>query len=383
MYCHGDPDPRPISAWLVKGLLPAVSFGLLSGQWGTGKTFQAFELSACLMTGQPYIGHRIKRQCGVMYVAAEGVSEVRKRLEAMVAHKCGGLKRAPFRWFEIAPTLLGPNAIETLTAMAKQADASLQAEFGLPLGLIVIDTIAASAGYAMQGAESDSATGAALMRVLQQVARNCECMVLGVDHFGKNIDSGTRGTSAKEDASELVLVCLGNRETSGLVVNTRLAVRKNRGGSQGQEYPFKLREIEIGKDEDGDPITTMVVDWEIGPAMKASVPSDPWAQDRLEGTRADLKVLKMEMMKLLADFGVSLAPGPNEPIVRMIDQELVRLAFYTRTPADGTPEEKMKIKRQRFGRAVDRARARGLIGVHEVQGSTYLWLMPVAMEGEF
>ena len=31
--------------------------------------------------------------------------------------------------------------------MARQAEASLQEEFGLPLGLIVIDTIAACAGY--------------------------------------------------------------------------------------------------------------------------------------------------------------------------------------------------------------------------------------------
>jgi RecA-family ATPase len=150
-----------------------VSFGLLSGQWGTGKTFLVFELSACLMTGQPFIGRRIRRQCGVMYLAAEGVSEVRKRLEAVVAHKCGGMQRAPFRWYEASPTLLSPDAVEKLTAMAQQADASLQAEFGLPLGLIVIDTIAATAGYALQGAESDSAIGAALMRVLQQVAMNC------------------------------------------------------------------------------------------------------------------------------------------------------------------------------------------------------------------
>jgi hypothetical protein len=79
MYCHGDPDPRPITSWLIKNLLASVSFGILSGQWGTGKTFLVFELSACLMTNQPFIGHAIKKQCGVMYIAAEGASEVRRR----------------------------------------------------------------------------------------------------------------------------------------------------------------------------------------------------------------------------------------------------------------------------------------------------------------
>ena len=43
--------------------------------------------------------------------------------------------------------LLQKGAVEKLIAMARQAEASLQEEFGLPLGLIVIDTIAACAGY--------------------------------------------------------------------------------------------------------------------------------------------------------------------------------------------------------------------------------------------
>ena len=34
-----------------------------------------------------------------------------------------------------------------------------------------------------------------------------------------------------------MLACLGDKELSGNVINTRLAVRKNRGGQQGQEYP--------------------------------------------------------------------------------------------------------------------------------------------------
>ena len=42
--------------------------GLISGQWGTGKTFVAFDLAAALMTGQPFVGHTVKRQCGVLLI---------------------------------------------------------------------------------------------------------------------------------------------------------------------------------------------------------------------------------------------------------------------------------------------------------------------------
>jgi hypothetical protein len=147
------------------------------------------------------------------------------------------MERAPFRWYETTPLLLQKGAVETLIAMARQADDSLQQEFGLPLGLVVIDTIAACAGYPRAGDENDSAAAQTVMNVLKAIAETLGCFVLGVDHFGKNVESGTRGSGAKESASDLVLACLGDKELNGSVSNTRLAVRKNRGGQQGQESP--------------------------------------------------------------------------------------------------------------------------------------------------
>ncbi len=280
LYAHGDADPRPLKPWLIKQLMPAVGHGLLSGQWGTGKTFVVFDLAAALVTGQPFLGHAVKRQCGVLLIAAEGASEVRLRLDAVVRNKCGNMERAPFRWYETTPLLLQKGAVETLIAMARQADNSLQQEFGLPLGLVVIDTIAACAGYPRAGDENDSAAAQTVMNVLKAIAETLGCFVLGVDHFGKNVESGTRGSGAKESASDLVLACLGDKELNGSVTNTRLAVRKNRGGQQGQEYPFALRVVEAPEpDEDGEPITTMVVDWQPNaPGGNQAGRPDPWAR---------------------------------------------------------------------------------------------------------
>jgi hypothetical protein len=136
-YSHGEADARPLKSWLIKHLIPEVGHGLLSGQWGAGKTFTFFDLAAALNTGQPWLGHVVKRQCGVLLIAAEGADEVRLRLDAVVREKCGGMTRAPFRWYEEAPLLLQKGAIDKLIAMARQIEASLQDEFGLPLGLIV------------------------------------------------------------------------------------------------------------------------------------------------------------------------------------------------------------------------------------------------------
>ena len=311
----------------------------------------------------------------MLLIAAEGADEVRLRLDAVIRAKCSGMARAPIRWYETAPMLLQKGSAETLIAMARQAEASLQQEFGLPLGLIVIDTIAACAGYARAGDESDPSTGQAVMNVLKAVAQAIGCFVLGVDHFGKNLDAGTRGASSKEAAGDLVLACLGNKELSGSVTNTRLAVRKNRGGQQGKEHPYTLRMVEAPEpDEDGEPVTTMVVDWVPAPTGGLQPEPDPWAKGRRQDQRTTVLRLKRVLMAVLADQGVELPIPPDGPLVRMIDQSIVRERFYFSTPAEGTPEQKGNLRRQRFLRALDWAEQNRLIGIVEIGGVAYLRL---------
>ena len=60
--------------------------------------------------------------------------------------------------------------------------------------------------------------------------------------------------------------------------------------------------------------------------------------------------------------------------MRMVDQEIVRDEFYAHTPADGTPEQKGKTRRQKFLRALEWAEKQQLIGVEEIGGVTYLRL---------
>jgi len=372
MYCHGDPDPRPLKNWLIKHLMSTTGVGLLSGQWGTGKTFLALELASSVMTGQPFLGLLVKRQCGVLFLAAEGADEVRIRLEALVLEKCGSMPRAPFRWYEIVPVLLQRDAANKLIAMGRAAHESLQAEFGLPLGLIIIDTVAAAAGYNTPGAENDNAINQALMNTMRMVAQMLNCFVLGVDHFGKQLETGTRGSSAKEASADLVLACLGERETGGRVLNTRLTVRKNRGGKQGQEHPFTLREVKHGEpDEDDESITTLVVDWQHGPGSSQGPPDNPWGRSRRSDQRTSALRLQRVLMSMLAEHGVDQATAPNGPVVRMIDQEIVRKEFYAQTASDGTPQQKAELRQKQFKRAVSWAETEGLIGVREIGGQIY------------
>jgi hypothetical protein len=87
--------------------------------------------------------------------------------------------------------------------------------------------------------------------------------------------------------------------------------------------------------------------------------------------------LKRVLMSVLAEQGVELPIPPDGPTVRMVDQEVVREQFYVGTPADGTPEQRGKFRRQKFSRALDWAEDQQLIGIGEIDGIAYIWLTRV------
>ena len=82
-----------------------------------------------------------------------------------------------------------------------------------------------------------------------------------IDHLGKVVEAGTRGSSGKEGNADTVLATLAEREITGAITNSRMAARKQRDGISGFEVPFTPEIVELGVDEDGDPVTALVLDW--------------------------------------------------------------------------------------------------------------------------
>jgi hypothetical protein len=69
-------------------------------------------------------------------------------------------------------------------------------------------------------------------------------LALAIDHYGKQTETGIRGSSAKSAAADAILACLGERDNEGVVSNHRLAVTKLRNGPTGRVIPFELRQTE-------------------------------------------------------------------------------------------------------------------------------------------
>ena len=359
---HTGAAPVPLR-WLIKGILPETGVVLMAGQWGTFKTTIALDVSVCVMAGLSFAGrYRVKRRGAVLYIALEGEGMLSARLAAIAAHR-GVSGPLPFAWRGDCPALSNKNAAAELCAIADEAAAELDRNFGLPVVLIWIDTVITAAGY-NEGGDNDTAASQKVMSALRILSKHTGALVAGIDHFGKVVETGTRGSSAKEGAADTVIALLADRELSGGVKNTRLAVRKQRDGVSGFEIPFTVRMVETGTDDDGDPVTAPIIDWQ---ATQQTAQADArWTPS--------MQVLRRVLMTTLVDSGQNVRPFLDGPEVRACDMELVRAEFYRQYPADGTEKQKADARRKAFSRSVKETTARGLVASREVDGVQFIWL---------
>jgi hypothetical protein len=377
LFWHGEPDTRPPHFWLVEKLIPGKGIGLMSGQWGACKTFAAFDLSASIASGMPFAGRDIARPGGVLFVAAEGGDEVRTRLKgvehklraaAFVASAAGNpieadLNRLPLVWLEEPVRFNTKAGFEQLLTIARAIHDQMLEKFGVPLVCIIIDTMMASVDF--QDANSAAETQQ-VMNGLRGLSQKTGAFVLVVDHFGKNIEVGTKGSSNKEDASDLVLAMLADRDVGGSISNTRMKVRKLRNGKSGVEFPFNLLEVDLG---DGE--TTCTIDWkpERDDTGKNTSGKESWTKT--------LRIFRSAMETAVIERCRDLFPYGNDgPKVHAVTLEQVRTEFVASYPADNEDQRaRDAVKRSAFNRALKDARERLLICSREIEGVDHLWLV--------
>jgi hypothetical protein len=199
--------------------------------------------------------------------------------------------------------------------------------------------------------------------ILNKLALEFELLVAVIDHFGKDVSTGTRDSSVKEDQSDTILALLADRALAGTVTNTRMALRKVRGGPNGEEIPFSAHIVEIEIAGKPKPFKTMVIDWAqptLGPAPK----SRPWPKS--------LVVFKQALDLKLLDCGQQMRPFFDGPEVRAVKSLIVEAEFLK---AYSAPT--LKAKKTAFIRCVARAQQETLMGCREIGGEEYYWRIDV------
>lgn len=246
-----DPDAAVRPSWLVKEWLPKEGVVLLAGQSRIGKTFLSLELAGALATGSSFFGRPVRERVGVLILAAEGAGTIAPRLEALRLHRLGGIDAAalPIAWAEI-------NDANEIGAIVTAAAAEMERRFGLRLGFVAVDTVSATFNVD----ENDAQLATAAMKALGKLALDARLLVVAVAHYGKSDGAGVRGSSAWTASADVILAATGEiSEITGEVKDRKLALTKSRYAETGPVADFELRSVNVGLDEDGDPISAAIV----------------------------------------------------------------------------------------------------------------------------
>jgi hypothetical protein len=138
----------------------------------------------------------------------------------------------------------------------------MRSEFGVDLVAIFLDTMGLAACYEN---ENMAAQVQRVVSGLNRVSEETGALSINVDHMGKDKDAGMRGTSAKRDCVETILACLVDRnKNTNKASNHRMQLLKVRDGEEGRIIPYRLEQVDMGVDEDGDRVSTAVIRWELG-----------------------------------------------------------------------------------------------------------------------
>jgi hypothetical protein len=235
-----------IAEWLLKRVLPRKGVVVFYGVSGATKTFVLLDILLHIAIGWKWAGRRVK-QASVIFIAAEASEGLRKRKTGWVeAHKTSSLPAdVPFDLIEVAPNLgTGEDDCKKIIECIEAA--------GKRPGVIAIDTIAQAIG----GADENNTGMATFISNATTLANHFDCLVAAVHHCPLSDDRRPRGWSGL-GANVAALVLLEKIENK---LQSIMEIMKLKEDESHQKFTVHLSRVIIGKDEDGEDVTTLFVE---------------------------------------------------------------------------------------------------------------------------
>lgn len=228
---------------ILGGIIEAGTTGQLFGPSGGGKTFVALDMALSIATGMPWNGTACNQGI-VLYFAGEGHNGLRRRIKAWyekngkpdISHCHITRQAVPFDETGLTPA--GRKAIE------------IAEHSGLKVSFIICDTLARH----IIGDENSTQNMSEFVNVVDSLRKVFPgSTALIVHHTGNDSEKSgrSRGSSALKAACDFEILC-----NKGSLTYTKL-----KDGEPPPPQEFKLVQVEIGIDEDGDPITSCVVQY--------------------------------------------------------------------------------------------------------------------------
>ena len=214
---------KPRTEWLIRGYIPARSWGVAYGPPGGGKSFHTLTLALEAARGGRWAGQELDPM-KVLYIAAERVAVLGDRQEAWTLHH---RETIPDTFHELAwaPQLHQAEDVDTLCEVVR----------GIAPRLVLIDTLAqCTLGLEENATREMGLVIDALNRITAATDRGT---VHVVHHTGKDPTKGMRGSSALLGAADYTMEIGGDPTAIRVTVpklnasvNGRITVRAHGSG---------------------------------------------------------------------------------------------------------------------------------------------------------
>jgi hypothetical protein len=257
-----------------------------------------------------------------------------KRIKALRG-KIGPLGGA-FQFIGQAPNLCDTDDLAELRETIVAAQASMMAD-GRELGVVAIDTLSAS----VPGADENSAADMSpVLHALQEMARELDLLFLVIAHTGKDEGRGLRGWSGLLANADGVVML---ESPDGA---TRMgSVTKVKDGLSGDRFAFELQRVVLGLDEDGDEITSCIIE-------EADAPEGPRAGRKPAKASGTAALILSAFDRVLAEKPRPIpakAPGVPRGVSGVNVNDLRAVAYEIGVgggpadiPSDASPEERKR-----------------------------------------
>jgi hypothetical protein len=327
--------PRQGPNYLVKGLIPRNGLVVVWGPPKCGKSFWTFDLVMHAALGWPYRGHRV-RQGSVIYCAFEGADGFNARAEAF---------RRQHTVDALVPFFLVPATLDLFNDH-RELIKDIRAQVSEPPAVVVLDTLNRS----LVGSESSDEDMAKYVKAADVIRTTFHCVVIIVHHCGIDV-SRPRGHTSLTGAADAQLA-VKRDEQNNIVVT----VEWMKDGPEGEVIRSHLKLLELGTDDDGDPIVSCIVE-----------PLDEGGTQR--AVKVKLSPSARTALTMLAEAILDMGSIPsahqripqNTRTTRTTDW---RSYYYANTISDtDNPDSKSRA----FRRAVSELQAAHVIGVWQDQ----------------
>lgn len=236
----GGPEPE----WIIDGIMPRSELMVVYGEPGCGKSFFVADMAAAIARGVPWCDREVQQGC-VVYVCAESASGFRLRWRAYTSAHGLSVAELGRNLFMItdAPNLLSIGDVGELCERLRA--------LGIPLALIVIDTLARATPGANENSGEDMGKALAHCKAIHTATGALVCLV---HHSGKDQARGARGWSGIRGATDTEIEIT---RQAGMV--RQAVVNKQRDGEDGMKLEFQLVTAGAGLNAKGEPRTSLIV----------------------------------------------------------------------------------------------------------------------------